>query len=134
MSGELTTNHDCGPVGGGVAVARTGNPPVVETNEAHGLADGDRVRISTATGSALCYVKASGQSANAFSVYKDSGMTQPAEFTGAVAGDVVERLNAEDWAIVAGRPVARAPTIVRSAAERSSSTSSRPPSGSSFTT
>lgn len=102
MNGEVAINHDGGPVGGVVAVARAGNPPVVETNEAHGLADGERVRISTATGPALCYVKSSGQAANTFSVYADSGMTRPVVLTGAVAGDVVERLNAEDWAIVAG--------------------------------
>lgn len=102
MSGEGATNHEGGPVGGGVVVARVGKPSVIEMKEAHGLADGERVRVSTSTGSALCFVKASGQAANTFSAYEDSGMTQPVELAGAVAGDVVERLNAQDWAIVAG--------------------------------
>jgi hypothetical protein len=101
MPGDSAPYRDGGPVGE-VAAARVGSPFVVETKQSHGLADGERVRISTATGPALCFVKASGQSSNTFSVYKDSRMTQPAVLSGALTGDVVERLNAEDWAIVAG--------------------------------
>jgi hypothetical protein len=91
-----------GPVGGGIAAAPAGKPSVIEMANAHGLGDGDLVRISTATGPKECYVKASGQSSNAFSPYEDAPLAQPSEVNGIVAGDTVERLNAEDWAIIAG--------------------------------
>jgi len=90
-----------GPIGGAVAATRAGDPPMLETTEAHGLQEGDRVRISSASGSMLCYVRPA-QSGNIFSVYKDADMKQPAAVNGIVAGDRVERLYATDWAIVAG--------------------------------
>ena len=89
-----------GPVGGGIASARPGTPATLETTIAHNLVDGDLVRISTASGPKERYVKAA--QGNTFSLYMDAGMTQPADVNGVVAGDVVERLNVEDWAIITG--------------------------------
>ena len=86
-----------GPVGGAVAATRAG---LLETTEAHGLADGERVRISNSAGSMMGYVKPG--DGNTFSVFKDAAMTQPAAIANVVAGDRVERLNASDWAIIVG--------------------------------
>jgi hypothetical protein len=65
--------------------------------EAHALADGERVRFSRK----MYYVKA-GPDANTFFPYNDVAMTQPASLNGVLPGDVVDRLNSGDWAIIAG--------------------------------
>src|ERR1035437_9470527 len=89
-----------GPVGSGIAAMLSASPSVFQTNSAHDLADGDLVRVSTASGPEECYVKV-GQ-ANTCSAFKDAAMTKPSDIKGVVSGDTVERLNAEDWAVIAG--------------------------------
>jgi hypothetical protein len=86
---------EAGPVGI-VENTGTGGPSVINTQSAHGLADGERVRISTG----MYYVKISG--ATAFSAFSDATLTKPATLNGVLAGDAIDRLNLEDWAIIAG--------------------------------
>jgi hypothetical protein len=88
-----------GPIGGGIAAVCNAAGTEFETVNAHDLSDRDLIRISTATGPVECYAKA-GQG-NKFSTY-NKALTQPVEVKGVVAGDMVERLNADDWAVIAG--------------------------------
>lgn len=93
------TTREGGPIGT-IAAVRPGNPSIYETETAHGLADGDMVRISTAAGPEEFYVKVGAGSS--FTAFRDAGMTQPAAVNGVATGDTMDRLNAEDWAVVAG--------------------------------
>lgn len=96
-----------GPVGGGVAAVASGSPLVIETKSDHGLADGDRVRMSNRTDPDkpfLAYVKASGYATNKFALFTDSPPTQAALITGdAIAADTpIDCLAQRDRAIVIG--------------------------------
>jgi hypothetical protein len=104
MSGSngASSRGEGGPIGKGVADVRPGNPPILVTNEPHGLNDKERVRISTAGDNILCFVKVSGQSENTFSAHANSELTQPASLQGVARDDKIERLNADDWGVVAG--------------------------------
>ncbi len=97
---------DPGPVGGGVATV-IGTLPVVETKTAHGLSDGERVRIGEGELGQqpplpLYYAKCSGYPNNAFAAYTDAALLTPAAIGNVSAGTTVVRLAAEDWAVVAG--------------------------------
>ena len=95
---------DFGPVGGAVASVAGAAPAVVEMQADHNLADGDRVRIGTASsGAALLYfAKCTGYPANTFGVYSDVGLKAAASLDGVQAGMGVVKLAFEDYAIVAG--------------------------------
>jgi hypothetical protein len=84
-----------GPIGK-VGAARAGNPDTVETPDPHTLSDGHRVRIA----GGMYYVKSTG--ANSFSVHEDEALSKPGKLNGITVGDTIDRLNNEDWAIIAG--------------------------------
>lgn len=89
MSGE-------GRPAGTVAAAPSAGSATIHTRDAHGLSDGDRVRISTV----VSYVKTAG--ANSFSCYQDAALKRQSVLNGIVSGDPVDCLNVGDWAVVAG--------------------------------
>jgi hypothetical protein len=94
--------------------------PRVSLKSKHALADGNRVRIEPAVGSALVldragkivlekagpwknvYAKVSGQSPIEFAAYDDAALSQPADLQGISAGAGVTRLAHEDWAVAVG--------------------------------
>src|SRR5262249_13630504 len=89
-----------GPLGG-IAGANGSSPSVIEMTGDHGLADRDRIRISTAGGDVECYAKVSGFSTKLFASYGDAELKKPQTLQ-AGPGDTVDRLNADDWALVVG--------------------------------
>lgn len=95
-----------GRVGGGVVAVGDASPVVIESKLAHGLFDGDRVRI-TSPGATdrplLVYVKSTGYGANSFAVFSNSALKQPAQLNGSVAPDAtIDCFAQTDRAIVVG--------------------------------
>jgi len=92
---------EAGPIGDIVSITR-GSTSVIEMPDQHGLEDGTRVRLRSGASTKLCYIKSKGSSGNTFSAYSDPEMKQPADLQPISSGATVERLNDEDWAVVAG--------------------------------
>ena len=90
-----------GPVGE-IAKISLGTPPIVDMGEPHGLATGVVVRVRQGKERVTCYVRVDPQTPNQFSAYRHEENGQPADLNGFSPGAAVDRLNAEDWAIVAG--------------------------------
>src|SRR5271167_2202022 len=94
---------DLGPVGSGVSGISGTKPPIVQTRESHGLADGERVRLGSDDASALCYVKSASYSTHEFAAYSDPDLKVFADIAHVTpTGSVAVRLAAADWAIVVG--------------------------------
>lgn len=90
-----------GPVGE-IAAISTGDQPVVEMTADHGLQDGALVRLRQGALRTECYASPDAQTAKRFTAYVDADLRQPAGLGGFRPGAVVELLNSEDWAVVAG--------------------------------
>lgn len=93
---------DAGPVGEQIAKISPGTPPIVEMCQSHGLEDGTLVRLRQGATRITCFVKPDLQAPSKFSTYRDAEKQQPADLNGIGPGAFVDRLNAEDWAVVAG--------------------------------
>jgi hypothetical protein len=68
----------------------------------HGLEDGTLVRLRQGATRITCYVEPDVQAPTKFRAYRDAEKQQSADLNGISCGAFVERLNAEDWAVVAG--------------------------------
>jgi hypothetical protein len=95
---------DFGPVGGGLAAVTGVAPLIIETQAAHGLADGDRVSIGMPDGvpTPLCYAQCAGLPANAFAAYADAKFANAAALPVLAVGTPIVNLAKEDYAVVAG--------------------------------
>ena len=90
-----------GPVGK-IAAVIEGRPRTIEMPDPHGLGDRTLVLIRNGVTRIECYVKPDTRDPGRFTAWSDAELKQPADTTGIGTGATVERLNPEDWAIVAG--------------------------------
>jgi len=87
---------------GEVTKVSAGTPPVVVMVKAHGLENEALIRIRNGASRVTCYARPDPQAPCQFTAWQYANKQQPADLPGVGAGAVVERLNSEDWAVVAG--------------------------------